>query len=355
MIKILFDHSIFLHQKLGGISRYIVKLNSTLNKKNYFSKIYSPITINDFLIASKSNKSYFIYLKKIPLFCTKIFYFINNFLTLVYYFLIKPKLIHISYYNNFYNYFKIPYIMTVYDLTHEITDRHTQKFDKKKLLLNSKKIFCISKNTKKDLMKIYKVKSKKIKVVYLGVEQNIFSKKTKKKYILFVGSRSKYKNFDNLLIAFSRSQYLKKNYKLIAFGGTKFTSNEIELMKNLNLNKKVIFINGDDNKLKHYYMNASLFVFPSINEGFGLPILEAMRFGCPVACSNINVFREVAQNSCVYFKPKNVDNIKNVIERVLKSFSLRKKLTKKGFLQIKKFSWERCASETHKEYLKLLN
>ena len=355
MIKILFDHSIFLHQKLGGISRYIVKLNSLLNKKNHFSKIYCPITINNFLVSSRSNKFYFIHLKKIPLFCTKIFYITNNFLTLVYYFFIKPKLIHISYYNNFYNYFKIPYVMTVYDLTHEITDRNTQKFDKKKLLLNSKKIFCISKNTKKDLINIYKVKTNKIKVIHLGVDQKIFFKKEKKKYILFVGSRSKYKNFDNLLIAFSKSQYLNKNYKLLAFGGTKFTSNEIELIQNLKLNKKVIFTNGGDNKLKYYYMNASLFVFPSINEGFGLPILEAMRFGCPVACSDINVFREVAQNSCVYFKPKNVDNIKNVIERVLKSYSFRQKLTKKGFLQIKKFPWEKCAFETYKEYLKLLN
>ncbi len=349
-MKILFDHSIFLHQKVGGISKYIVKLNENLNKREKISKIFCPISINYYLKNTNVEKDNLLYISKIPLFSRKLIFFINNFLTLIYFYIYKPNFIHLSYYNNFYNFFKIPYVLTVYDLTHEKTKRLTQNLDKKKVIFNAKKIFCISNNTKKDLIKYYNIKSSKIRVTYLGIEQNTFHKLRKKKYLLFVGSRSSYKNLHNLLVAFSKSIYLKKNYKLIVFGDRNFTDDEIFLLNKLKINKKVIFKTGNDQDLKKYYTNASLFVFPSKYEGFGLPLLEAMRFGCSVVCSNIAVFKEVAGNSCFYFNPNNAINIKTTLERALKSHSLRRKKIKQGFQQIKKFTWKKTAVNTYKEY-----
>tara|TARA_Y100000591_G_scaffold332183_1_gene368571 strand:- start:2021 stop:3082 length:1062 start_codon:yes stop_codon:yes gene_type:complete len=353
-MKILFDHTIFIHQKIGGISKYIVKLNENLNKKKNISKIFCPISINFNLKNTYTEKYNLFNISKIPLFSKKLIFFINNFLTLIYFYIYRPNFIHLSYYNNFYNFFKIPYVLTVYDLTHEKTKRLTQNLDKKKVIFNAKKIFCISNNTKKDLINHYNIDSSKIVVSHLGMDQKIYFKIKKKKYLLFVGSRSSYKNLNNLLVAFSKSIYLKKNYKLIIFGDRNFTAEETFLLNKLKIYEKVIFRTGDDDDLKKYYTNASLFVFPSKYEGFGLPLLEAMRFGCPVVCSNIAVFKEVAGNSCFYFNPNNVINIKTTLERALKSHSLRKKKIKQGFQQIKKFTWKKTAVNTYKEYKKII-
>ncbi len=352
-MKILFDHSIFLHQKFGGISKYIINLNSQLNKKKKISLIFCPLSINHYLRYQKKVNFNLFYFSKIPLLSKKLFFLLNNIFTLFYYYISGSNLIHLSYYNNFYNFFKIPYVLTVYDLTHEKTGRNTQNLDKKKVIFNAKKIFCISENTKKDLLKFYKINRSKTSVIHLGVEQKTFNIKNKKNYLLFVGSRSKYKNFNNLLIAFSKSLYLKNNYKLIVFGEKKFSEEESFLIKKLKIKEKVFLISGDDTLLKKYYLSASLFIFPSKYEGFGLPLLEAMRFGCPVACSKIDVFKEVGGNACFYFNPEKINSIKYVVEKALKSSSKRKKKIENGFNQIKKFRWDKCASNTYKEYKKI--
>ena len=120
MLKILFEHSIFLHQKNGGISKYIHNLNYELNKNYINSRIYSPITINDNLNLSDKKNIYYLKINKIPRFFRKILYGINNFLTLLYIELFKPDIVHFSYYNEYLSSFiKIPYVITVYDLIHE--------------------------------------------------------------------------------------------------------------------------------------------------------------------------------------------------------------------------------------------
>ena len=350
-MKILFDHTIFLHQNYGGISRYIISLNNYLNKQKINSKIFSPIIISKLL--KKKNSFFIIKLNNIPIFCRKIFYFINNFLSLIYFYVSKSNFFHLTYYNNFFKIFKIPYVMTVYDLTHEATNRHTQNLDKKRLLDDSKIIFCISYATKKDLLKFYKIKKSKIKVVHLGVSQEIVYEKNKKKYLLFVGERSDYKNMKNFLLAYKSSQFMKKHYKIVIFGGKKLSKEEVSFLKINKIQNKVVHQTGDDEKLNNYYKHASLFVFPSIKEGFGLPILEAMRFGCPVACSNINVFREIGGDSCFYFNPKKINDIKLKLEKILKSKNLKKKNIIRGFKHIKKFTWEKCAKDTAKVYKKI--
>ena len=117
---ILFDHTIFLHQRNGGVSKYICELNKHLNKSKVQSLIFSPISINENLKQLDHHVVNFIFLKKIPRFCTKILYFINDVLTLFYIFYKKPDIIHLTFYNNFLiKFIKLPIILSVYDLTHE--------------------------------------------------------------------------------------------------------------------------------------------------------------------------------------------------------------------------------------------
>ena len=352
MIKVIFEGSIFLHQKKGGISKYIQKINDRFIKYNVKSRIYAPITISDNLDNNKKNIIYFFKLKKIPKFCTWIFYMVSSFLTVFYINILKPNILHFTFYNNFLiPYIKTPYILTVYDLIHEKMRVKQKYFKKSELIKKARHIICISKQTKKDLIKFYKVKNKKISIIYPGVEPAIkYKNKIKKNYILFVGSRESYKNFNNFINAYSKSKYLLENFKVVCFGIEKFNNSENKLIKKLKITGQIFFKTGNDLELDKYYRKSSLFITTSLLEGFGLTPLEAMRCGCPVLCNDIPIFREILSSSCAYVDAKNVNNIKNKMEKILKSKIIQKKLSEKGYKRIKKFSWDKCTSETVKIY-----
>jgi glycosyltransferase involved in cell wall biosynthesis len=176
-MKILFDYSIFLKQNYGGISKYILNLADNLGKEKVQTEIFSPITIS-YTFLKKNNFIYFINLKRIPKFFTKILNFINYFLTHIYILFKRPNIIHVTYHENLYNLFKIPLVITVYDLIYE---KFYNNFNKKKILDRASHIICISKNTKKDLLRYYDIDKSKVSVVYLGVDKSIHYKKKKKK------------------------------------------------------------------------------------------------------------------------------------------------------------------------------
>jgi glycosyltransferase involved in cell wall biosynthesis len=182
-----------------------------------------------------------------------------------------------------------------------------------------------------------------------------YKKKTfsDKKYLLFVGRRAIYKNFNALLKAYSSSEELMKNFNIIQFGGNKFSKEEIELIKSLKIDQSnIIHLNGNDKTLFDLYSNASALILPSLYEGFGLPILEAMSIGCPVVCSNTSSLPEVAGSAVKYFDPKNYEDIKEAIISVVFSSTYKNELIKLGYDQVKKFSWEKCAKDTLKIYKK---
>ncbi len=355
MIKVLFESSIFLHQRVGGISKYIIHINDNLGKYKVSSKIFAPITANDYL-ENRENIIFFLKFKNIPKFCRKLFFLLNNLLTFIYIKINKPDILHLSYYNkSFIKFINIPYILTVYDLIHEKLKYKQNQFEKKDLITNAKHIICISEETKKDLIKIYKIKNENISVIYLGgpeIKKKISN--IRENYILYVGNRGRYKNFNNFIKAFSESKYLTKNYKIICFGGGKFNNNEMNIFKNLKIKKNIKYEDGDDAKLLNFFKNASLYISLSKYEGFGLTLLEALKMKCPVVCSDIPVFKEIYRKSCKYVNIKSIKSIKNGIESILKS----KKQQKKLFLQSKKITkqltWKRCAFATAEVYKKIL-
>ncbi len=355
MKKILFDHSIFLHQNNGGISKYVTNINKELKNFNVSSKIYSPITINENLSKKNINNVYFFKIKKIPKFCRKLFFLINNLLTLIFIKIDKPDILHLSYYNkSLIKFTSIPYVLTVYDLIHEKLKNQQYQFEKKELLKRAKHIICISKETKRDLIKIYKIKKKNISVIYLGAtELKKKNSNIKEKYILYVGNRLRYKNFDKFIRAFSESKFLTKNYKIVCFGGGAFKNYEIKIFENLNIKKNVKYEEGDDMKLLNFYSNASLFVTLSKFEGFGLTILEALKMKCPVVCSDIPVFREIYKKSCKYVNITNKNDVKNGIENVLKSKKQQKKLFLQSKIITEDLTWKKCAYATSEVYKKI--
>ena len=150
---------------------------------------------------------------------------------------------------------------------------------------------------------------------------------------------------------------LKKteDLKLVCAGGPNFNKSEKKLIKNFDLEGKVIRLPITYNEhLISYYKNALCFVFPSIYEGFGFPILEAFQCGCPVICSNASSFPEVAGNAALYFDPYDTQSIEKAIEQILQDKSLRKNLVKNGYERLNNFSWQKTAELTKETYKKVL-
>ena len=117
--------------------------------------------------------------------------------------------------------------------------------------------------------------------------------------------------------------------------------------KKYNIADRVRFLHEvTDEELPNFYKNAEMFVLPSLYEGFGLPVLEAMKYGCAVITSNVSSLPEAGGDAALYIDPNNVDDIASKMRKLLEDENLRKELIVKGKKQIEKFSWEKAAKET---------
>ena len=116
-----------------------------------------------------------------------------------------------------------------------------------------------------------------------------------------------------MLKVFSISDRLNKNFKIICYGGEKLSASESKLISQHKMEKKILFYNDKDYDLTYLYQNVKCLIFPSLYEGFGLPILEAMSVGCPVLSSNGGSLSEVGGESCIYFDPTSTESIKQAL------------------------------------------
>ena len=178
----------------------------------------------------------------------------------------------------------------------------------------------------------------------------------KKPYILYVGSRRRYKNFNILIDAYSCSKKINDNFDIVCFGGDPFLNEELRYFKEKNISpNKIKFIQGNDNLLYNFYKNASCLVYPSLYEGFGLPIVEAMSMSCPVISSNTSSMPEIYGDSAISFNPKYSEELIKKLENLLFDSHFQLQLKNKGLKRSKEFSWEKCAQETQSVYKKLIN
>lgn len=363
-MKVLFDHQCFTNQEYGGISRYFVSLMNEF--ENLDDVEYS-------LALKYSNNFYIHQIKKFKV--SGFFPFLNfrgkKFSS---HLLNLPNsksqirgkdydIFHPTYYNPYFlkSLGNKPFVITVYDMTHELFPHIVHWFDKtiiyKRLLMSrAEKIIAISHNTKKDLVEILRVPSNKIEVIYLAA--NINKELTKdslnlnmpERFILYVGSRNYYKNFKNTLKAFESLTKNDDTLFLLCAGGGKFTDGETKVFNEIKLADKIIYMPADDNSLAALYSNAILFVFPSLYEGFGIPAIEAMNCDCPLALSNVSSLPEIGGDAAVYFDPNDPKDICNQISKIIYNENFRNQLIEKGKERRKEFSWQKTAIETKKLY-----
>jgi len=357
-----------VQQQFGGVSRYHYQLIKELNKLLGVEAKLSLKYSNNFYITEDKSLG----VKKF--FPNNNFYFKRTILDYINRLSTIPALkkgdydiFHPTYFNPYFlNHLNNKtFILTVYDSIHEKYPEIINSIDKtlenKKLLLSKAGlILAISNSTKNDLMQLYNIPAEKIEVVYLAasINKSLASTSQKEnlpeKYILFVGNRDFYKNFNNFILSVEPLLKEHKDLFLICSGGSVFTNEEIKFFHSKELENKILRSGADDVTLATLYSNALAFIFPTLYEGFGIPALEAMNCDCPVIMSNTSSLPEVGGNSAIYFDPKNTEDMREKIKSVILSKDLREDLILKSKTQRQKFSFEKTARQTLEVYKRLL-
>ncbi|MDP2586998.1 MAG: glycosyltransferase family 1 protein [Candidatus Komeilibacteria bacterium] len=266
-----------------------------------------------------------------------------------------------------------PYVLTIHDLIiNRFPDSRASSLPKwlywlkllayrqvvKRAVKRAVKIIVPSNFVKEDLLKIYTLSSEKVQVIYEGYfladgqqTMAITHFKITKPFLLYVGSAYPHKNLERLLSVFNKLNQEKK-YQLVLAGRTDYFFERLK--KIAKPNPDVIFTGFvSDSELAALYHEASLYVFPSLYEGFGLPPIEAQAHGLAVVSSNTSCLPEVLADGAIYFNPNSEAEILASIKSVLENPRLRKDLAVKGSVNVKKFNWIKAVKETHSLYLSL--
>lgn len=235
----------------------------------------------------------------------------------------------------------------------------------RRAIYGAEKIITVSDYVKNDLIKSYDLKSAKIVITPEGVDPEIIklskeltkseSQKIMKNkgidgdYIFYVGNAHPHKNIEGLIKAYEVIRLDNPELKLVLVGKENYFWKS--------LMQKYTVVNGihylgylNEKELVACYKAAKLFVMPSFEEGFGIPLLEAFTMGAPVVSSNTASLSEVGGDGCLYFDPKNIEEMKLAILKVLENEGLRNALIKKGHARSKVFSWQKMAKETLDAY-----
>ena len=268
-------------------------------------------------------------------------------------------------------------ILTVYDLvvelfpeTMEEKNRELLRKEMQRSIKRADHIITISNSAKAELINVLGVNAENIDIISPGVDYDVFNarindemkRKIKQKYdlpdeyILYLGTLEPRKNISSLIKAFIKLKKEKKiSEKLVIAGKKGWLFSEIfDLIKSLDLENEVILTDYvDESDKPAIYQNAKLFVFPSLYEGFGMPILEAMAAGIPVITSNTSAMPEVAGDAAILVNPLSIEEISEAMLEVMNNDKLSNELISKGFDQCKKFTWSNSANklvEIYKKY-----
>ena len=253
-----------------------------------------------------------------------------------------------------------PFVLTIHDMIPELYPQYFSRDDiqvvmKKKLAPLASAIIAVSENTKKDIIRILGIPDNKIHVIYHGCSFPHTSKREiqiSNPYLLYVGDRNNYKNFD-LFVQYVTPFLLSHAEMRVMCTGRSFNCKEKELFTKHQLEERFVhyWVSSDDEFFSLYHQ-ALCFVYPSEYEGFGIPILEAYKAGCPVLLNNASCFPEIAGDAAVYFHMDSIDS--DIVEKLEKIYSYSEKernaLLAKQQERLALYSWEQSANQMAKIY-----
>lgn len=362
-MRVFFDGSIFGKQRIGGISRLGFELMKKLGEDEDIEQVfYRGFYIDSYPFKKQWFSKYYGF-KRPDFLKSRILNFLDN--VSVNYFYNNNAAKNVIYHSLYYRVPqkpKGPVVVQVYDMIQELFGGNSKTIQfKKKAFDAANLIISISESTKQDLCRLYSIDPTKIVVAYPGVSETFFKERSligqrkKRPYMLYVGARNyTYKNFDFLLDTFIDNKYFLQ-FDLVAFGGEKeLTFQQKEKIKNtVQEGKWLLQEFGNDEKLADLYANATVFIYPSLYEGFGIPPLEAMACGCPVVASNASSLPEVVGGVGLLFNPKDSNDLAEKIEKLLNDKELVKNLIEKGKIRAKQFTWDNMAKKIYQSYLTL--
>ncbi len=215
-------------------------------------------------------------------------------------------------------------------------------------------IICVSEFCRKELLEIYGINSSKTQVIYHGLTQLPLNanasarirQQVRREYLLYVGSRPRYKNFGGLLTAYYETA-LHRQYDLLAVGGGPLNEDEQQTIRKFGLTDYVsVIAAAPDDLLAAAYAGAKLFIYPSFSEGFGLPPLEAMSLNCPVLASRVSSIPEICGDAPFYFDPEDQASFNRELLRAVDDDEECQRAVRRGREVISRYSWEKCGQQT---------
>lgn len=360
--NILYDHQAFEMQRFGGISRYFYELRRHLSLGTELSL---AVSTNYYLHADpETRRESGLYLPERPYKWFKGWEKRwNRSVSLRALTRGDFRVFHPTYYNPYFlpHLGEKPYVITVHDMTHELFPQYFGNAAlmiawKAETIRHASRIIAISEHTKRDIVRLLAIPPERIDVVYHGssaIRSDYAGLALPDEYLLFVGDRHGYKNFDRFLLAFRELASERRDLYLLCVGKT-FKKKEIERIAELGLTARVRQYTVSDAALSQLYRQTAVFVYPSLYEGFGFPILEAYTNECPVALSRASCFPEIAGEAGAYFDPLSSESMAATIRRVLDDSDYRSRLIALGQKRLPRYTWAETARQTEAVYASLL-
>jgi glycosyltransferase involved in cell wall biosynthesis len=253
-----------------------------------------------------------------------------------------------------------PFVFTIHDLIPEIYGTEKNAFTGRRQWLaeHASRVIAVSGNTKCDAIRVWRLPEGKIDVVYHAPSVPPYKNRThrvlsERPYILYVGTRGGYKNFEWFVNALSPLMEQRPALDLVCTGYA-FSRSEKSLMSRLGIRHKTCVRFVESDHFAALYGAAAIFVYPSLYEGFGMPIVDAFQAGCPVLLSRCSCFPEIGGDAALYFDPDDAESLRIQITRCLDDAVLQETLITRGKERVKAFSWAKAARETCGVYERVL-
>lgn len=356
-MKILYDHQMFSMQKYGGVTRYFCNLIQNLPQEMSYELpiMYSENQYLKEMLGLNPKQISFLSSFRVK---RRIYYFFNNRNSNKQILNNKFDLFHPSYYSTYFlKSIKKPFVLTVHDMIHEKFHDLFSSYDKtteykKNLIDKAKHVIAVSQCTKNDIVDLFDVNPDKVSVIHHGYES--FATPVNRlfdSYILYVGDRKNYKNFIFFIKSVTPLLIQNRDLKIICTG-MPFSKEELLLFSKNRIQNQLIQLSVNDRQLASLYKYALLFVYPSLYEGFGIPILEAFKNECPVCLSDASCFPEVAGKAACYFDPYDRDSILSAVSRVIEDEEYANTLRNRGLIKVKEYSIKKMVDSTCDIYYK---
>jgi glycosyltransferase involved in cell wall biosynthesis len=355
-VRVLYDYQAFL-QRQGGVSRYYAELIAALENQPGFEAQMPPFfSDNEYLHNGMTLVTHHHFKGK-----ERIMGALN--LLSARRALERPfDVFHPTYYRPYFlGRLKRPFVLTVHDMIHEAFGGEQVRDDgtaRNKLLLcqRAARIIAVSQSTKNDLCRLLAVPEGKVTVIHHATNLRYRGEPRvhRQSYLLYVGARSGYKNFGRFIEAAATVGH-RHDVQVVCAGGGPLTGAEERLIGSHGLTGRIVhYASSSAEELANLYHFAAALCYPSLYEGFGIPLLEAFACGCPVAASDCSSIPEVAGEAAVLFDPRSAASIADSLDRIISDPARRGQLVEAGARRLQAFSWEASARKTLAVYREAL-